>query len=130
MDQRNGGTRSTKACHASESKQLNPYTHLATSVMSQIPPIDLKSTMIKSMDHLMYQRILHMLFTEEAILTEKDAVRGRKSSGAIWRTGVTLDGGRGEGAGGEGEVFEHEEHGGACNRVDVDKLSCMIMAEL
>lgn len=49
-------------------KRRSPHTHLTTRMMSQIPPIHFKPTMIKRMHQLVRQRILHMLLIEEPVL--------------------------------------------------------------
>lgn len=41
-----------------------------TRMMSQIPPIDFKPTMIKRMHQLVRQRIFHMLLIEEPVLAK------------------------------------------------------------
>lgn len=87
--------------------------HLATCMMSQVIPFDIESTMIKRMDHLVDERILHVFLVEEPILAKHDAVVGRESTGSCWWTWVALNGIAVEGASGEVEMFEHENHGGA-----------------
>jgi hypothetical protein len=63
------------------------------------------------MNHLVHDRVLHMTFGEESILTQEDTVFGREASGARWRTGMALNGIGGEGTSCDLEMFQHENHG-------------------
>lgn len=49
-------------------------SHLATSMMSQIPPVHFEATMVKGVNHLVYDGVLHMSLAKEPILTEQDPV--------------------------------------------------------
>jgi hypothetical protein len=59
---------------------MDRTTHLAASVMPQVAPIHLEPTMIKGVDHLVYDGILHMSLAEEPILTEEDPMVRRETT--------------------------------------------------
>ena len=48
--------------------------YLATCMMSNVVPINVKLRMIVHMYQLMNQGVFHVLFIDKAVLTEKDSV--------------------------------------------------------
>ena len=50
------------------------WTNLSTRMMPQIVPIHLESTVVPFMQQLMRQRVLHMSFAHQVVLTDQDAV--------------------------------------------------------
>ena len=54
--------------------------YLATCMVSNVVPIDVKLRVIVHMHQLVNEGVFHMLFIDKAILTEKDAVLRTEAS--------------------------------------------------
>jgi hypothetical protein len=55
-------------------------TDLTTGVVFAVGPIDLESTVVKHVNHLMDHGIFLMLFGEEAVLTQQNAILWREAT--------------------------------------------------
>lgn len=79
-------------------------------MMPQIAPIYLEPTMIKGVDHLVHDCILHMPLAKESVLTQEDPVVWRETARSCWRTWMALDGCCSERTTRQGQVFHHEDY--------------------
>ena len=80
--------------------------------MPQIAPVDVEAAMVKCMNHLVHNRVLHMLLAEESVLTQKNSMFWMKPPRSGGWTGMALNRCGRKWASRQSQVFRHEDYSG------------------